>query len=59
LIAIAEITTEWRKKIAVMGEDWKTRRGKSEKEICRVGQVDAATIYAAKVSQYSGLTLTL
>jgi hypothetical protein len=33
-------------KIAVMGEDWKTRRGKREKEICRVGQVDAATIYA-------------
>jgi hypothetical protein len=46
-------------KIAVAGEGWKTRRERSEKEICRVGQVDAATIYAAKVSQYSGLTLTL
>jgi hypothetical protein len=41
----AEITTECRKKFVVAGEDWKTRRGKSGKEICRLGQVDAATIY--------------
>jgi hypothetical protein len=43
----------------VAGEDWKTRRRRSGKEIRRVGQVDAATVYEAKINQYSGLTLML